>query len=1029
MLNTLFESNEKVFHFELTPGKSYTLKAFGASYACHSHTTETSGFYPELQTAPGHIVTHFTSVPAPPEDMIQLLRVYGPPDVDGIPSLEMVVLYTPQSDCVYTMDDMAKAILFMHPNLAVLTAEHAPAVLNHIAASPAFLDMVVTLRSLGSCWNQTVKLKDQEGNYLRNDSGKYIYEYQLAEEVANVRAVVARQATIGVNNDESLRNVRWKVLNGMPNRDISPRSRPTLTTRATPSGYHYQLQDPGPKYGISAEVVRLTDDLALTIRLHNSYIRHGSVFVSFLGGDGKTELIIPDEEWMKLLEEGLRAAFEAWSQFSGLNLKLVFDHTHRLKYVGTLGPEETFLGVPVSQGAAEFTFKLPGDVNTPTGSDTISKVRIICGSLGLPSNNEWDPQAAWIGIGLTALLDLVIPTVSLIATVGLPSNTLFESIAKDWKFIVPTIIKIALAVEDSIVNPDQAGEDIKNFFVTLADNLLQKVLGASDVAAKLAGYFGTEEVIEAIPFVGWALKAELIEATVEQLAQTVGEVIGSQRVVEFGVTISLDVAFTLVPAEKGGFPATATTYTVTAQYTDVTGYVYSADLADPKIENIKFTWDKMPVGGRVKFLVAFYSKEGWLVGKGESPTIPNHVTQGRGALIVPPITITELLYPLTDKTTYHHQQLLGYDDGGHHWIKSAMAPRETARDIDTGEGGHLLDSLTGISLNSDLGILGYSWQASGQNVRLIDTESPPDLPVYTFQNISFGPHPESALMFTPRGYNASPQVVYLRSALGEANGGEAGTSDRSFFFLDPVADAVASYHLRGVSPVTDAGIPPDSHKRSFDLSRKKSWGRFRLLPTSMAVHSTGCVVAVSRGYSKLQILELPNAAVPSQHAPWSQLLSGPGMREGLLGLPELVAIAPDQTILVLEAGNSRIQAFSRGGHPVRAFPSSPTPFWIPLYAEPTDSDTITYTSMSVEIKGYIYVLSYEDEGYEPNQFRLDIYTPQGTHLLRQRGINVAALTVDLWRNLYTLNYQVLLGPGQRTEPSISEWIPSTPKNR
>ena len=32
-----------------------------------------------------------------------------------------------------------------------------------------------------------------------------------------------------------------------------------------------------------------------------------------------------------------------------------------------------------------------------------------------------------------------------------------------------------------------------------------------------------------------------------------------------------------------------------------------------------------------------------------------------------------------------------------------------------------------------------------------------------------------------------------------------------------------------------------------------------------------------------------------------------------------MAIRPDQTILVLEAANQRIQAFSRGGHPVPAF--------------------------------------------------------------------------------------------------------------
>ena len=185
-------------------------------------------------------------------------------------------------------------------------------------------------------------------------------------------------------------------------------------------------------------------------------------------------------------------------------------------------------------------------------------------------------------------------------------------------------------------------------------------------------------------------------------------------------------------------------------------------------------------------------------------------------------------------------------------------------------------------------------------------------------------------------------------------------------------------------------------------------------------------MGVANGYDKLLILPLPSAAVSSDDAPWSQVFCGPGSRPGLLSLPQQVAIAPNQTIYVLEAGNMRIQAFSRGGHPVPAFPSLPTPYWIPLYTESGDPTDITYAAMSVEIKGYIYVLSYEGDGYTAAQFRLDIYTPDGNHLLRQRGINAGSLTVDLWRNVFTQNFQTLLGPGNRTEPSVSEWIPSTP---
>jgi hypothetical protein len=279
-------------------------------------------------------------------------------------------------------------------------------------------------------------------------------------------------------------------------------------------------------------------------------------------------------------------------------------------------------------------------------------------------------------------------------------------------------------------------------------------------------------------------------------------------------------------------------------------------------------------------------------------------------------------------------------------------------------------------------------------------------------------------MFVPAGYTTAALPLYLRSAAAIDNGGTTSAVANGFFFLDPNPDTNGGYHLRGITPVTQGGGPSSV----FDESTATSWGRFPspLRPTSLAIHSCGVVVAVNSNFSKLAILTLPPAAVPSASAPWANVYCGPGVRPGLLSLPQQVAIAPDQTIYVLEAGNMRVQAFSRGGHPVKAFAGLSTPYWFELYTEPGDSPTVTYSAMSVEIKGYIYVLSYEDDGYTPEQFRLDVYTPPGAHLFRQRGLNVGSLAVDLWRNLYTQNFQTLLGPGNRTEPSISEWIPNTP---
>lgn len=87
---------------------------------------------------------------------------------------------------------------------------------------------------------------------------------------------------------------------------------------------------------------------------------------------------------------------------------------------------------------------------------------------------------------------------------------------------------------------------------------------------------------------------------------------------------------------------------------------------------------------------------------------------------------------------------------------------------------------------------------------------------------------------------------------------------------------------------------------------------------------------------------------------------------------------------------------------------------------------VRYLDLAVENKGYVYVLM--EVGNSTPVFMLDIYNPDGSVLLTepQQGVNAARLTVDQWRTLFTLNYDLFLGPNQRTEPGISTWIPSTP---
>jgi hypothetical protein len=96
-----------------------------------------------------------------------------------------------------------------------------------------------------------------------------------------------------------------------------------------------------------------------------------------------------------------------------------------------------------------------------------------------------------------------------------------------------------------------------------------------------------------------------------------------------------------------------------------------------------------------------------------------------------------------------------------------------------------------------------------------------------------------------------------------------------------------------------------------------------------------------------------------------------------------------------------------------------------------NSSAVTYLDVAVETKGFIYVLSYLNQGNKPTDYRLDIYHPDGTPLTAGKDghngqVNAARLVVDQWRTVFTLDYDQLQGPAGRPAPTVSQWIPSTP---
>ena len=338
-------------------------------------------------------------------------------------------------------------------------------------------------------------------------------------------------------------------------------------------------------------------------------------------------------------------------------------------------------------------------------------------------------------------------------------------------------------------------------------------------------------------------------------------------------------------------------------------------------------------------------------------------------------------------------------NGQHVWLQTS-APTATQADLAQGQ-DDALNSLGGITISQRTGMAGYAYQAGGQGVTFCDeTESGI---MHIFQNVVLAQNPDRALKQLPCGFRQPAGIVYDK--LGPVSG--RGLN----FFVQPTAQGflVQSITLDDTTPV--------------DLNNPLSWGRFTQALDAFAVVPTGYVVGVDRQNHNMEILELPampvNANDDPADVPYAVMKMGSGKRPGLLDTPVAVTVI-DAAILILEQGNRRIQAVDVSGNPVLRFQNGTTSL-----VELERGLRVVYLDLGVEGKGYMYVLSFVNDGMDAADYRLDIYDPQGNFLTRTTGVAAARMAVDTFRNVYTLNYETIAN-APSVEPSLSQWEPSTP---
>jgi hypothetical protein len=746
--------------------------------------------------------------------------------------------------------------------------------------------------------------------------------------------------------------------------------------------------------------------------------------------------------------------------------------SNKTRYLGYVSSIPLIMAVPTGWAHNSYTIPMPPGA---------SKARILAGG-GLGGFISWlfskDDEAELeagmsviIGLLLTGTINILIPTILL--PTGGDDGGIVEGIInklltgpnaqKLFKELLPIVLMVAAPAQ--IVATAEGGT-ANSIMTSITNATLGIIMSSKSIALVLAADEAANLAEDEVPLIGQIAQAVNVFATLAQMAETTVEELTAPMVILNTVTETFDCHLTVNhdPRDQSGFPATARWYDAKLTYTDGTttrdlGLKHFQQNGQVQTEPLSVTIPNLPVSGVFSITIEFYDSDekgnaitANPVGVGTSPEFDASSPEAQ----TPTITIAENIPPLTDKTTYTQSRKLWYDDsaGQHIWQDNPAYPVATVSDLDpSSQNDSKLSSLTAISFSQLTGLLGYGWEAGGQNVPIFSSNDPSEINenIHTVQSISSTKNPEQGLKFSPAGFRDNILICYelLPPKAPKAPSGvgddeplwkKLGFARPPYnFFIQPGTPYTAGDQTFVPQFVRSISLDDNG---ALDLNQKTSWGRFPTEIADVAIHPSGKLVGLyaTGDAVRLYILDLPDSPLPDEQAPLPlHLASGKGSRINLLQNGVAVGCTCSGAILVLDDVAGVVQAFDVHGNPLVSYfnPDDVTQSnQMPLRKQEHPPH---YLDMAIEYRGFIYVLLYlEPSGgtrVQPSDYLLDIYKPDGSFLvsaMRTQPMPAAKLTVDLFRNLYTLNYEQFNGPVLnnakvgRVEPTVSELIPSIP---
>jgi hypothetical protein len=545
--------------------------------------------------------------------------------------------------------DTALSIVVQHPEIGtIIPATHMRIAEQVVLKASQFADVWQYISTHPDDWMNNTHVKDLDGNVmppsnaLTDKNGEAVVwptitvegkqvsvipQHDLADGLLDATRPAVLQILKVLKQQSWLKGQHWATQHGVTVKERSesaaPKIAPLIAT-ASPqadwtstnltSMYGLDIVS-GPDFDVDAKT--------LSIEVRNWPNRGLGAYARFLDSTGKA---IGDPQYQQVVSSG-----------------------------------NTVFGIPVWAGTKTISVTVP---------DEAAGVDFLFGGLGHGDRIGVEKE----GIIYTSVLCYGMPAVFIALSTGAQTTQWYKNIFKD-KDKVALLVAAGVVVLGPLIGIGSATIGVGTTLMKVASTVAGIIFkpGLEALATAFSTYTTSEELVQAVPIVGQAIKIASLAASAADMIATSVEVGLSPAYYVVEAKRSMALSVTIMPDPTHGtstqhavWPKSSDHYVVTVQYKGGTAIRKAGPMPGKSDAPIALlfsnaTGDALPVAPAEEFqiLANIYSESNWLCGKWTTGWLPATPTDGDRRS--ESFSIIEQLVPLSSATQYEHLEVLDYD--------------------------------------------------------------------------------------------------------------------------------------------------------------------------------------------------------------------------------------------------------------------------------------------------------------------------------------------------------------------------------